>query len=119
VADNVPAYWDNLALEVAVKFTSDGQPQARAQLQLAVLDAMKRVAPPLPAVPEEWVLVPREPAEDMVVSGFESEPDEVFSPPEEWEAYEAMSGCRQAAHRARLCYLAMLAAAPSPEQGGA
>ncbi|WP_186436517.1 hypothetical protein [Enterobacter chengduensis] len=32
-----------------------------------------------------------------------------------WEAYEAMSGCQQAAHRAKLCWSAMLTAAPKPE----
>ncbi|MGR4047907.1 Lar family restriction alleviation protein [Kosakonia cowanii] len=68
-------------------------------------------------VPEGWKLVPVEPTKRMVIDGFESEPDEMFSEPEVWEAYQAMSGCRQAAHRARLCYAAMLAAAPvAPEQ---
>lgn len=65
----------------------------------------------------EWKLVPVEPTEDMVVSGFESWPDRYFSKPEDWLAFEAMSGCQQAAHKARLCYAAMLAAAPdSPVQ---
>lgn len=64
--------------------------------------------------PDGFVLVPREPTEQMVVDGFESWPDAFFSTPEEWGAYEAMSGCQQAAHRARLCYAAMLAAAPEP-----
>lgn len=68
-------------------------------------------------VPDGWKLVPVEPTERMVIDGFESEPDETFSEPEVWEAYQAMSGCRQAAHRARLCYAAMLAASPAaPEQ---
>lgn len=61
----------------------------------------------------KWVMVPKEPTEDMVIAGFESEPDESFSEPEEWEAYEAMSGCQQAAHKAKLCWASMLAAAPS------
>ncbi|WP_312158066.1 hypothetical protein [Pantoea piersonii] len=61
---------------------------------------------------EGWQLVPVEPTENMVIAGFESEPDESFSTDEEWEAYEAMSGCQQAAHRAKLCYAAMLAASP-------
>ncbi|MBK4723942.1 ead/Ea22-like family protein [Pantoea agglomerans] len=68
-----------------------------------------------PAVlPPGWKLVPIEPTEDMVISGFESEPDEHFSEPRVWDAFEAMSGCEQAAHKARLCYAAMLAAAPAP-----
>lgn len=65
-----------------------------------------------------WRLVPVEPTERMVVEGFESRPDEHFSAPEVWAEYEAMSGCQQAAHRARLCWAAMLAAAPHPPQGG-
>ncbi|WP_244140967.1 hypothetical protein [Enterobacter roggenkampii] len=68
-----------------------------------------------PVIPDGWVLVPVEPTEDMIVNGFESEPDESFSDEREWEAYDAMSGCQQAAHRARLCRAAMLAAAPRPE----
>jgi hypothetical protein len=60
-----------------------------------------------------WKLVPVEPTEDMVVSGFESWPDRYFSKPEDWLAFEAMSVCQQAAHKARLCYAAMLAAAPA------
>lgn len=65
-----------------------------------------------PVIPDGWVLVPIEPTEDMIVNGFESEPDESFSDDKEWEAYEAMSGCQQAAHRAKLCWAAMIAAAP-------
>ncbi|EMF5211790.1 hypothetical protein [Enterobacter roggenkampii] len=67
------------------------------------------------SVPGGWVAVPIEPTEDMIVNGFESEPDESFSDEKEWEEYEAMSGCQQAAHRAKLCWAAMLAAAPRPE----
>lgn len=62
--------------------------------------------------PAGWKLVPSEPTEDMVIHGFESAPSLGFSKPEEWDAYEQMSGCQQAAHKARLCYAAMLAAAP-------
>lgn len=71
-------------------------------------------APPLQAVtvPDGWKLVPIDPTENMVIAGFESKPDESFSEPEEWEAYEAMSGCQQAAHKAKLCWAAMLAAVP-------
>lgn len=64
-------------------------------------------------IPAGWKIVPIEPTERMVIAGFESEPDESFSTDEEREAYEAMSGCQQAAHKARVCYAAMLAAAPA------
>lgn len=63
-------------------------------------------------LPDGWVAVPVEPTEDMIVNGFESEPDESFSDEKEWEAYDAMSGCQQAAHRAKLCWAAMISAAP-------
>lgn len=69
-------------------------------------------APPLQAVPAGWKMVPVEPTENMVVEGFESEPDSFFSDSDDWEAYKAMSGCQQAAHKARLCWAAMIAAAP-------
>ncbi|MCK6643382.1 hypothetical protein L8S64_07300 [Enterobacter bugandensis] len=68
-----------------------------------------------PVTQDGWALVPIEPTEDMIVNGFESEPDESFSDEKEWEAYDAMSGCQQAAHRAKLCWAAMIAAAPKPE----
>jgi len=64
-----------------------------------------------PVISDGYVLVPVEPTEDMIVNGFESEPDESFSDEEVWEAYDAMSGCQQAAHRAKLCWAAMIAAA--------
>lgn len=67
-----------------------------------------------PVIPEGHALVPIEPTEDMVISGFESKPSQSFSPAIEWEAYDAMSGCQQAAYRAKLCWAAMLAAAPKP-----
>ncbi|MEH5217025.1 DUF550 domain-containing protein [Enterobacter hormaechei] len=66
------------------------------------------------AIPDGYVMVPIEPTEDMIVYGFESEPDEDFSDPAVWEEYQAMSGCQQAAHRAKLCWAAMIAAAPKP-----
>lgn len=66
---------------------------------------------PAPVVPNGWVMVPLEPTEDMIVEGFESEPDESFSDEKDWEAYDAMSGCQQAAHRAKLCWAAMISAA--------
>ncbi|WP_431613593.1 ead/Ea22-like family protein [Enterobacter roggenkampii] len=68
-----------------------------------------------PVIPDGWVAVPVEPTEHMIVEGFESEPDEFFSDSEVWEEYDAMSGCQQAAHRAKLCWAAMIAAAPKPE----
>lgn len=66
-----------------------------------------------PGALPDWRWVPAEPTLDMITSGFESAPDEFFSPTEEWEAYAEMTGCQKAAHRARLCYAAMLAAAPA------
>lgn len=68
-----------------------------------------------PVIPDGWVMVPKEPTEHMIVEGFESEPDEFFSDEEVWEAYDAMSGCQQAAHRAKLCWAAMIKAAPKLE----
>lgn len=68
-----------------------------------------------PVIPDGWKLVPVEPTEDMVINGFESKPDKFFSPDIEWEAYDAMSGCAQAAHRAKLCWAAMLESSPKPE----
>lgn len=69
-----------------------------------------------PAVPDGWVMVPKVPTEEMIVDGFESEPDKYFSDKKEWKAYKEMSGCQQAAHRAKLCWVAMLAAAPKSEK---
>lgn len=62
----------------------------------------------------QWKLVPVEPTETMVINGFESEPDECFTDDEVWEQYQEMSGCQQAAFRAKLCWAAMIAAAPTP-----
>ncbi|MEQ9850863.1 hypothetical protein ABRP57_00295 [Pectobacterium aroidearum] len=64
-----------------------------------------------PVIPEGWALVPIEPTESMIIDGFESEPNESFSEPDDWEAYQTMSGCEQAGHRARLCWAAMISAA--------
>lgn len=71
------------------------------------------------AVPAGWKLVPIEPTVSMLVDGFESWPDPIFSTPEEWGEFEKMTGCQQATHKARLCYSAMLAAAPQPAQADA
>lgn len=65
-----------------------------------------------PVIPDGYALVPIVPTEDMVINGFESEPDEDFSDPDVWEEYQSMSGCQQAALRAKLCWEAMVAAAP-------
>lgn len=59
-----------------------------------------------------WKMVPVEPTEDMVIRGFESAPDEVLSDADVWQAFDAMSGCQQAAHKAKLCWAAMIEAAP-------
>ncbi|KAA8555172.1 hypothetical protein [Pseudomonas marginalis] len=65
----------------------------------------------------QWKLVPVEPTETMVINGFESVPDECFSDEAVWEQYQGMSGCQQAAFRAKLCWAAMIGAAPtSPEK---
>ncbi|ARF49617.1 hypothetical protein [Pantoea stewartii] len=69
------------------------------------------------SIPDGWKLVPVEPTEEMVIRGFESAPSVIFSDPADWAAYEAMSGCQQAAHEAKLCYSAMLAAAPEVNGG--
>lgn len=71
--------------------------------------------PPAPRVPDGYALVPIEPTEDMIIHGFEAELREEFRDPEALEAYEQMSGCEQAAHRAKLCWAAMIAAVPQQE----
>jgi len=71
-----------------------------------------------PSARDGWKLVPLEPTEEMVVYGFESAPCKHFSSEDEWRTYEAMSGCEQAAYRARKCWDAMLAAAPAPPADG-
>ena len=65
----------------------------------------------------QWKLVPVEPTETMVINGFESVPDECFTDEEVWEQYQGMSGCQQAAFRAKLCWAAMISSSPtSPEE---
>lgn len=88
------------------------QKLAAAEERAEVAEA--RLLVPDGIVPDGMKLVPVEPTENMVIDGFESEPDESFSDAAVWEEYEAMSGCEQAAHRAKLCWAAMLAAAPQP-----
>lgn len=80
----------------------------------AELSAANEKLSKLVVLSEGWKLVPIEPTDSMVTNGFESEPDESFSDEKVWEQYAAMTGCQQAAHRAKLCWAAMLAAAPLP-----
>ena len=63
-------------------------------------------------IPDGYTLVPIEPTETMVIRGFESKPSVFNSSPEELEEIEAMSGCDEAAHRAKLCWKAMIKSAP-------
>jgi len=73
-------------------------------------------APPAPVVLDGYVLVPIIPTEDMIINGFEAELREEFRAPEALETYEKMSGCELAAHRTKLCWAAMIAAAPQQER---
>ncbi|MGU9869588.1 hypothetical protein [Kluyvera ascorbata] len=102
------------ALQRTIQYQNGGD------MAYAIADAIKGLEELLvirKAAADGWKLVPVEPTEDMIIDGFESEPDEDFSEPEAWTEYEAMSGCQQAAHRAKLCWAAMLSAAPTvPEQ---
>ncbi|MDT7414347.1 hypothetical protein ACLH09_23075 [Citrobacter braakii] len=89
---------------------------ARWVIQLQTdLDSERRKAGNSPVTPNGYVLVPIVPTEDMIINGFESVPDPHFSDEKEWEEYEALSGCRQAARRAELCWAAMIKAAPKQE----
>ncbi|MDI9766479.1 hypothetical protein QM327_07895 [Pantoea dispersa] len=96
------------------RYFSGGELWALQAFEIA-LAALASPPAPVLRVPDGWQLVPIEPTEDMVIRGFESKPDQFWSTPEEWAAYEAMSGCQQAAHKATLCWHAMLAAAPEVE----
>jgi hypothetical protein len=68
--------------------------------------------PAISQAPQGWKLVPIAPTENMIVHGFESAPDPYFSTPELLAEYDKMTGCQQAAFRAKLCWAAMLDAAP-------
>lgn len=102
------------ALQRSIQYQNGGD------MAYAIADAIKGMEELFvirKAAPDGWKMVPVEPTEEMVIAGFESEPDESFSEPREWEEYEAMSGCQQTAHRAKLCWAAMLSTAPTaPEQ---
>ncbi|MCE9871569.1 hypothetical protein LZ667_09150 [Hafnia alvei] len=87
-----------------------------AQLLQQAIDVIVILDKNSPVIPDGWKLVPIEPTENMIIDGFESEPDKTFSKPEVWEEYAAMSGCKQAAHRAKLCWAAMLSAAPTQKE---
>lgn len=93
-----------------------GEGYAVARQEAAILAAQAAAAPVM-AVPEGWKLVPIEPTEDMITYGFKSAPAYGFCPSEEWEKYDALTGCQQAAYRAKACYAAMIAAAPTTEGG--
>ncbi len=73
-------------------------------------------APPAPRVPDGYALVPIIPTEDMIINGFEAELREEFRDPKALETYEKMSGCELAAHRTKLCWAAMIAAAPQQKR---
>jgi hypothetical protein len=95
-------------------------PQPLSEAERAELQEYRKTsnepAPPLQAVtvPDGFQLVPVIPTEDMVIAGFESEPDPFFGTQSDWDAYRAMSGCQQAAYRVRMCWTAMLDNAPKP-----
>ncbi len=100
--------------------TNAGHPMKAVAVESPVIGIDPALGPDRPVeiryvAPPGWVMVPIEPTEHMIVEGFESEPDESFSDPDVWEEYQAMSGCRQAAHRAKLCWAAMIAAVPTKE----
>ncbi|MDT7446287.1 hypothetical protein [Citrobacter freundii] len=107
---------DKYRLEDMRRESGENGELARWVIQLQTdLDNERRKAGNSPVIPNGYVLVPIVPTEDMIINGFESEPDEFFSKSEDWDAYQEMSGCEQAAHRAKLCWAAMIKAAPKQE----
>ncbi|EOT7725489.1 hypothetical protein ACNH6Y_001862 [Escherichia coli] len=113
------AMWEGWQGRAVIKKAAENAESLPGIKAAPALDSVAKNADSLPGnspvIPDGWVLVPVEPTEDMIVNGFESEPDESFSDEKEWEEYDAMSGCQQAAHRAKLCYSAMIKAAPKLE----
>lgn len=121
LAELVPEKW---TLEQALKFVEGHTPPSeeeavmfavnsfRATILRNIEGAHQNRQQNIPEIILGWKLVPVEPTERMVIDGFESAPSPIFSEPEEWAKYESMSGCQQAAYKARLCWAAMLAAAP-------
>ncbi|MGU3413752.1 hypothetical protein ACLBW0_08560 [Enterobacteriaceae bacterium C34A] len=104
--------------EVLARVYGDSPQEANNRAEALACRAAMLQAEPVSnrdELPDGWVMVPKEPTEHMIVEGFESWPDEFFSDTEVWEAYQEMSGCQQAAHRAKLCWAAMIAAAPQQE----
>ena len=108
------ARYDNYKA-VVEKFTemNIGFPVIKFKADYVIGWCLKNIPIQSVTAPDGWKLVPIKPTENMVVEGFESEPDSFFSHSDEWEAYKAMSGCQQAAHKAKLCWAAMIAVAPS------
>ncbi len=102
----------NSLRDIAIKYHSTQS--LRERIDHVVRTAMLQ-AGNSPVIPEGYVMVPKEPTEDMIINGFESVPDPHFSDEKEWEEYEALSGCRQAERRAELCWAAMIKAAPKQE----
>ncbi len=102
------ATWPDIACKEEDKaFIIATQPQV-------ILELIERLERAEAAIPEGWKPVPIEPTKDMVIHGFESVPHYGFDPEELVAEYESLSGCQQAAFRARRCYAAMLNAVPKP-----
>ena len=115
----VPAYAPDIVNDVraVVQLLSEGEwaehctkTELGQQLEVEVT----KLVGAKPIVPDGWKLVPIVPTEDMIIAGFQSEPDEFFSPPEVWEEYsQLMPGCHQAAYRAKLCWCTMIEKSPN------
>ncbi|WP_409248093.1 hypothetical protein [Enterobacter hormaechei] len=114
--------WQNWIADVAEYLEggieADGELEAEGSIEakrlLARCTAMLQGAEPVSqpyTLPDGWVAVPVDPTEKMVIEGFESVPHPLFQPAD-WDKYQTMSGCEQAAHRAKLCWAAMVKAAP-------
>ncbi|HCL6722965.1 TPA: hypothetical protein N2Q78_004556 [Citrobacter freundii] len=98
------------------QLTTDGNYVANAEGIGGIHSTALFTTPPASVVPDGYVLVPIIPTDDMIINGFEAELREEFSDPEALKTYEKMSGCELAAHRAKLCWAAMIAAAPQQER---
>ena len=83
--------------------TAGIQVEEMQSICLELLKLRNQIVPPA-----GYALVPIEPTEDMVIAGFESKPTSFNSSAEVVEWYESMSGCGEAAHRAKLCWKAMV-----------
>ncbi len=92
VANNVK--WNNVSAAQELQQAADG---------LRELLALREAGRPLfegaltsasaggAVISDGLVLAPKEPTEQMVIAGFESEPNEAFSEPEIWEEYKNLS----------------------------